>query len=549
MVGIPRAKLTLVAGTRPAKLATGLPAAGSVGAEQDVYRRSHVLRRSVRFASGVLRRHWLFAIFVFVATGLRIAVSLAYWPALELMWDSYGYLADVHNLAPGGYHPLGYGLFLALLSVTGRLGTVVIAQHMMGIAMGALLYVLALRLGARRWLAALAALPVLLDGYQLDIEQFILAETLTEALLVGGLAVLLWHEQVGARRGAMVGLLLAAAVLTRTAILPVLVVVGIYLIVRGRQWRPLLAYAAVALTLLLGYGGWYATAHGSFGYSDDTGHYLYGRVAPFATCHYKLTAQEARICPSQPVARRSQNTDLYDWWPASPLNAPGLGTWDQRGALGKRFAITVIEHQPVDYAKAVLADTWHYFAPGRWMTNDPISVQRWVFPPPNLDPNADAYHVTFANASFNGSITAAVHPGLMGPLRSYQRVGYTPGPVFLACLIAALLGALGLARRPRGRRQERWAALVLAVSALVVLLSPSVTEGFSYRYGLPVLMLLPPAGLLAADVGLDALTRRWRRRSEARSPRRGGAVSQGETWSPRAEAEPGSVGASPVAEA
>jgi hypothetical protein len=131
----------------------------------------------------------------------------------------------------------------------------------------------------------------------------------------------------------------------------------------------------------------------------------------------------------------------------------------------------------------------------------------------------------------------------MGPLRSYQRVAYTPGPALLACLIAALLGALGLVRRQAGRRRERWAGLALALSALVVLLSPSVSEGFSYRYGLPLLVLLPPAGLLAADVGLDALVHRWRRRSRARSPQRDGA---GGTWSPRAaaEVEPGSVGAS-----
>ena len=31
---------------------------------------------------------------------------------------------------------------------------------------------------------------------------------------------------------------------------------------------------------------------------------------------------------------------------------------------------------------------------------------------------------------------------------------------------------------------------------------------FSYRYGLPLLMLLPPAGAAAADIGLDALLAR-----------------------------------------
>jgi hypothetical protein len=32
---------------------------------------------------------------------------------------------------------------------------------------------------------------------------------------------------------------------------------------------------------------------------------------------------------------------------------------------------------------------------------------------------------------------------------------------------------------------------------------------FSYRYGLPLLVLLPPAGAVAADIGLDAFRARW----------------------------------------
>jgi hypothetical protein len=475
-------------------------------------RPAHLALRSLRAAGRgvgpILRRHWLFAVFLVVAVGLRIVVLIAYWPGLELFTDSSDYLALARTVAPGIWHPAGYPLFLVPLSLTGQLGVVVVVQHLMGIAMGFLVYGLVLRLGGRRALAALAALPVLLDGYQLSLEQFILTETLTSLLLLGGLVVLLSRETVGARRGATVGLLLAAATLTRTSILPVLVVVGLYLLLRRRRYA-LLTYCAVVAAALGGYGGWYAAAHGSFGFDDWTGIYLYGRVAPFATCDYALPSREARLCPAQPVSQRTKNGEFYSDERGSPLWAPGLGSRHQRNLLGERFAIAVIEHQPLDYLSAVLADTWHYFTPGRWMATDRIDMQRWRFPPPHIHPTRDAYHIYFANQGFaRRRITPSPDPALMGPLRTYQSIFYTPGPAFLACLIGALAVALGLVRRRSGRRQARWACLVLAASAVVLLLSPSLIWGFSYRYELPLLVLCPPAGALAADLALDAGARR-----------------------------------------
>jgi hypothetical protein len=468
-----------------------------------------------RRVAPILRRHWLFAALIVGAVGLRIVVLIAYWPGLELSTDSYDYLYLAHAVVPGTWHPSGYPLFLAPLSLTGQVGVVVVAQHLMGIAMGFLVYWLVLRLGARRWLAALAALPVLLDAYQLSLEQFILAETLTSLLLLGGLVVLFSRERVGARRGATVALLLAGATLTRTAILPVLVVVGLYLLLRGRRYA-LLTYCAVVAAALGSYGGWYAVNYGRFGFDDWTGLYLYGRVAPFATCDYALPPREARLCPAQPVSQRTQNSEFYSDSSRSRIEAKGLGisarysveSRYQRSLLGERFAISVIEHQPLDYLSAVLADTWHYFTPGRWMSADRIDMQRWKFPSPHIHPNRDNYHVRFADWGFTHRIRPSPDPALMGPLRTYQSVFYMPGPAFLACLIGALAVALGLVRERSGRRPARWACLVLATSAVVLLLSPSLIWGFSYRYELPLLVLCPPAGAVAADLALDALARR-----------------------------------------
>jgi hypothetical protein len=471
--------------------------------------RPHTVRSWGSGLRSVLGRHWLFAAFVLIAVALRVVASIAYWPAIEFHADSYDYLNLADSLVPGSWHSTGYPLFLVPFSITGQIGVVVAFQHLMGIAMGVIVYAFAMRLGARRWLAALAALPVLLDGYQVDVEQFILAETLTDLLLLGGMALLLWREDIGVKRAAAAGLLLAAASVTRTAILPVLVVAVLYLLVRGRRWRPLLACCAGAAVLLVGYGGWYAGRYGHFGYSDYTGVWLYGRVAPFATCHYSLPRNEVKLCPKQPVGKRPINPEYWADAQSSPVHAPSMGDRLQENALAEQFDIHVIEHQPLAYASAVLADTWHYFTPGHWQKGDHIDMKRWVFPPPHFSVQAGGYHVSFATEGFNRSrVRASPDPSLMGPLRTYQSIFYTPGPLLLACLIGALVIAVGLARRGAGRRHARWAALVLAVSSVVVILVPSMIAQFSYRYGLPLLVLLPPAGAAAADIGLEALLAR-----------------------------------------
>jgi hypothetical protein len=498
-------------------------------------------RGLVRRAGCAIRRHWLFAAFVFLAVGLRVAVSIAYWPGLELFGDSYDYLRVARVVQPGHWNPSGYPLFLALLAVTGRFWVVVVVQHLVGITTGVLVYMLVLRLGVRRWLAAIAALPVLLDGYQLDIEQFILPETLVELLLIAGLTLLLWREKISPWRGAMVGLLLAAATLTRTAILPVLAVVGVYLLVRGGRWRTLVAYCAVAALALVGYGGWFAATYGYVGYSDNTGYWLYGRVAPFATCDYRLPAREALLCPKRPVLTRPHSSEFWTWDPRSPLTwRPGLGFHHQRNLLAERFAIDIIEHQPLAYAGAVISDIWHYFTPGRWMTADRVSMRRWRFPPPHIHPNVDAYHVSFANKGFTGTITPSPDPALMGPLRTYQSFFYTPGPAFLACLVAALVAGFGLARGCASRRHARWGGLVLAVSGLAVVVTPSLGLGFSYRYGLPLLVLLPPAGAVGADIALGALARRRPLATYARlAVARHGAPGRASCTMPSPEVEEG----------
>jgi hypothetical protein len=445
---------------------------------------------------------------LFLAAGIamRGLVTLAYWPGLELNGDSYTYLENAHALHPESWHPLGYALLLRIIAVTGSLGVVTVIQHLMGVVMAIVIYLFLLRLGVRRPLAAIATLPVLLDAYQLDIEQFILAETLVDVLLLAGLAILFWRKPMTAPWAGLVGFFLAAATLTRTAALPILAVVGFYLLIR-RWWRLLFAFSGVGLAILLAYGAWYGTTNGSFGYSDYGGYMMYGLTAPLATCDYKLPPAEARLCPRQPVSQRSQDSEFYIWHSDSPLYQRGLGDHQQRNVLAKRFSKQIILHQPLDYLAAVVGGTWHYFTPGRWMTSDRIELQRFRFPLPNIHGTKNDLHVAFASEGIDlQPITPSVHPALMRPLRDYQAVAYTQGPVLLVALLLGLAVGFPLVRRS-GRRRARWAALVFAVSGFVIVLVPSFAVAFSYRYGLPLLILLPPAGVIGFDVGLDRVLR------------------------------------------
>ena len=93
---------------------------------------------------------------------------------------------------PSGMDPVGYKGPLRAILFVANFDAVAAVQHLLGLAMAVLIYLLLLRRGVSRWLAALAIAPVLLDAYQLQIEQTIMPDVWFEALIVAGLAILLW---------------------------------------------------------------------------------------------------------------------------------------------------------------------------------------------------------------------------------------------------------------------------------------------------------------------------------------------------------------------
>src|SRR6516165_4416442 len=179
----------------------------------------------------------MFVLILTAGLALRVLAGTAYRPAL-LYIDSAKYLEGSVATAPQGYQAL-----LRLLEPAGGLAVVAAVQHAFGLAMGVALYALLLRRGAPRWAATLAAAPVLLDAYQLQLEQTIMPDVLFETMVTAGLVVLLWRcgpagpWPLGAWPVAAGALVLGAAVTVREigGVLIVPLVVFAALTVRG--WR------------------------------------------------------------------------------------------------------------------------------------------------------------------------------------------------------------------------------------------------------------------------------------------------------------------------
>src|SRR5215468_12030924 len=129
------------------------------------------------------REHWLLTVLLAAGLVLRVLAQVAYRPALFYI-DSMKYLFGAYP----GNDPPGYQILIKPVLDIADPTLIAALQHVLGLAMAVVLYVVLLRRGVPRWLAALATAPVLLDGYQLQIEQTIMPDVMFEACIVAGLA-------------------------------------------------------------------------------------------------------------------------------------------------------------------------------------------------------------------------------------------------------------------------------------------------------------------------------------------------------------------------
>ena len=129
-------------------------------------------------------------------------VLFAYRPAL-IFPDSLRYLQFAQRFAVGHWspdtiRPSGYSILLIPATALHALFLIPLAQHALGLAEGAMIYAVLTHRGSRRWLAALAAVPVLFDPLQLDLEQYVLSDVCATFFVLTALVVLVWH---GSRAG------------------------------------------------------------------------------------------------------------------------------------------------------------------------------------------------------------------------------------------------------------------------------------------------------------------------------------------------------------
>jgi hypothetical protein len=471
-----------------------------------------------------LRRHWLIAALVLLAAVLRAVVLAAYRPAL-IFPDSERYLRFAARFATGHWspddiRPSGYSILIAPAAGLHTLILIPVAQHLLGLAAGAMVYAVLVHRGSRRWLAALAAVPVLFDPLQLDLEQYVLSDVCAAFFVFAALVVLVWHgSRTGRVAPSVAGLLLGAAAVTRLADLVVIAPALLYLAVVVRPWGRLAVrgglLAGCFLLPVLGYAGWYASGHGTFGVTGYNGTFLYGRVVDFADCTgLRLPSDERPLCPTQPPSQR--NYDLLMWSPKSAAWRFQPPAGRTRQAVLLDFGERVLAHQPLAYLGAVTNDVVYGFSPVRGDGPERYPAAYLKFQP-RFPPYAE---VQTALRDY-GHTGPAVQPGLARFLSGYGRFCYVPGPVLATGLLLALAGLAGT-RRSR-RRGLRSADLLFTGGAVAALVAAAAFAAFDWRYQLPQLTLIP----VAAVLGITALSR-----SPSAVPTRTGSPGTSARWRP-----------------
>ncbi|HET9019845.1 MAG TPA: phospholipid carrier-dependent glycosyltransferase, partial [Acetobacteraceae bacterium] len=378
------------------------------------------------------------------------------------------------------------------------LAELVAFQHLAALGVGVAVYVVLIRSRLPRWAAAAAAALVLLDGYTVTLEQYVMSDTLFTAGIVTTLLLLAWPRlgaarapAVSLRRAALAGLLLAATTLVREVAPFTIPLALIYLAWIRAGWRPLVAFLVAAALPLLGYSALLDSRFHVFSMTAMPGWTLYGRVAGFADCNgIRLEPAARRLCETG--AQRASHPDAPDWyiWGPSPAQRLFHPATQSRADVAptnrvlESFSRTMIVQHPLDFAGATMSDFLRYFTPGAVPYNDAVSAT-------SLPRSAarEAHSATTQRRDLPG-LRPQVRPPA-GLVRAYRGVIHVPRPVLALLALASLLA---VCLRVPGRRE----IFLLAGSAVMILLGTAATGGFALRYLLPAVPLLAIGGSLAA---------------------------------------------------
>ena len=446
--------------------------------------------------------HRLFVIILIPAVLLRADAELGYrWQA----WfnDSFEYVANTVHFTLDPTRVSGYSVWLKILQPFHSYALITILQHLAGLAVGVMVYALARhRYHAPAWLATLAAVPVLYDGFEIQLEHLILSDVPFLFVLVLATTLLLWDPAgPSTRRCVAIGALLGIGAVLRSIGLPLLAVYVVYMIIRRFSWRKISATVVVCLVPVLAYAGEFDLEHGQFAMSDATGVFLYSRVMTFAECSkIHPPADELWLCTTVPPGKRPI-AQAYIWTSPSPLDRmPPSKFSPVPNQLAEDFAIRAIEAQPLAYARATWDDTWMAFGWKRLVFPQAATYDEYLFgaqslPIPTWDQASLGPYTSYAAAYVQGNpLTQVVNP-FAAIIRGYQRYVWLPGTIYGLILLAGLGGIVLAWRRLGGDALLPWTV------SLAMIVIPAATAEFDYRYVLPAVPFATLAAVMAFSRG------------------------------------------------
>jgi hypothetical protein len=463
---------------------------------------------------------------------LRLIVMLGYPGALWFAGDSYVYVGAALRPQPNLSKATGYSFFLRALLPLHSFTLVTGLQHLMGLLIAVMIYVLLRRNGVPKIWAAVATLPQLLDGYIIEDEHLIMAETLFTFILMITTLLLLWRPRPAWWTAVVAGLLVGAAAVVRTEGEVMLAVIPLFLLLRGWSWKTLrgwamaIVFAVASVIPVAAYASWFHERNGHYDLTLSTGYYTWGRVSSFANCAIiKPTGQQALVCPTQPIADRTPPGN-YIWhapYTHKNINPIGGPVSYKGNQLLTSFAIHAVEAQPFDYVKTVVkgvglsfgfpriaypgAGTTYYYSFHLHFvgtdvgTGKPISL----LPPKNHEwiPGGSAYSDWL---SYGRQAPGVVHKIFAAPIAVYQRVVFTYGPLLAVIFLVGLGGVIAVTQSARRRGQGwrsalsfqalrslrlHWAprgtSMLPWFTAVALLVAPIAVADFDYRYLIPVI--------------------------------------------------------------
>jgi hypothetical protein len=474
---------------------------------------------SIGGALRFLARHRLFSIAFALGAVLRLITMLGFPPAIWFGGDSVSYVNSGLHWWPGVSRESGYGVMLGLLRPFGSFFVVTTVQHLMGLAMSVLIYALLRhRYRLPAWGATLAALPVLLDVYVIQLEQEILADSAFTFLCVAAVTLVLWwpdRERPGWSLPAAAALLGIASAFWPVG-LPLLIVLLVFMIIRRFGWRSLVATAVGGAIPLALYLGWYDVRYHQLAFNQSNGIFLWSRTMTFADCAViKPPADLRPLCPAGPPSARPA-APFYIWESNSPLLKVGTGGTNKfsrsRNSLAEKFAIKAIEAQPLSYA-GVVAHGWLLtFAWDRPNVPSAAMASRYQFTNATQTQNALSGTSSAATAAgvaalhkvqkqYTGGHTAdtrQVQP-FADIMIGYQRIMYMRGTMLGLLMLIGLGGIVAAWRRDGFRKLRGWGGpgLFPWLTALTMEVVPPLTADFSLRYVVPTIPVICLTAALA----------------------------------------------------